>query len=120
MLANPAQSRGPYNLPPGGRDVERVTYNPMADARPDAAEFNPDRAEDLEDRKTARSDETGQVPRVDDLLSSTTDEERNVCDKTHGNRVDAYKQEREAGRLMQESGTDQADQDAEIGRAAGY
>ncbi|EMD34159.1 hypothetical protein CERSUDRAFT_98087 [Gelatoporia subvermispora B] len=140
MPVNPSQSRGPYNLPPGGRDVDSVTYNPMADARPDAAEFDPDHADDLqpvgargaanqatgrnfgqEDTETAQSDKTGQIPRgeVDDLLSSTTKEERNVAGKTRGNRVDAYKQEREVDRFMQDNGLEDADQDIEIGRATG-
>ena len=56
---------------------------------------------------------------VDDLLSGTTDEERNVGSKTRGKRVDAYKQERQVDQLMQESGIGDADQDIEIGRATG-
>ncbi|KAJ8456788.1 hypothetical protein ONZ51_g11917 [Trametes cubensis] len=134
------QSRGPYNMPPADRDVDGLTYNPQADARPDNAAFdestNPDtqpvaaRGADnqptyrnfrAEDDEAAFSEKTGQIPRgeVDDLMSSTTQEERDVQGRTRGKKVDAYKQERELDQFFDESGISSADQDVEIGRATG-
>ncbi|KAI9057206.1 hypothetical protein FKP32DRAFT_1598306 [Trametes sanguinea] len=134
------QSRGPYNMPPADRNVDGLTYNAQADARPDNAAFdestNPDihpvgaRGADnqptyrdyrAEDKETARSDETGQIPRseVDDLLSSTTQDERDVSGRTRGKKVDAYKQERELDQFLDDAGISGADQDVEIGRATG-
>lgn len=81
-MVNPTQSRGPYNLPPAGRDVDNLTYNPQADARPDNAAFDDTTDPEIhpvgargadnqptyrdagkEDTETARSDETGRIPR---------------------------------------------------------
>ncbi|CDO75793.1 hypothetical protein BN946_scf184934.g8 [Trametes cinnabarina] len=134
------QSRGPYNMPPADRDVDNMTYNPQADARPDNAAFdestNPDihpvgaRGADTqptyrdyrkEDKETAHSDETGQIPRseVDDLLSSVSQDERDVSGRTRGKKVDAYKQERDVDQFLDEAGISSAEQDVEIGRATG-
>ncbi|KZT67402.1 hypothetical protein DAEQUDRAFT_729035 [Daedalea quercina L-15889] len=33
-------SKGPYNLPPGERGVDDLTYNPQADAHPDNAAYD--------------------------------------------------------------------------------
>ena len=79
-MVNP--SKGPYNLPAPNREVDSLTYTPQADAHHDNAAFdestNPDihpvgaRGADnqptyrdyrAEDKETARSDETGQIPR---------------------------------------------------------
>lgn len=81
-MVNPVQSRGPYNLPPAGRDVDSLTYNPQADARPDNAEFNDtsdpgmhpvgargadnqptNRDHRKEDLETELSDDTGRIPK---------------------------------------------------------
>ena len=56
---------------------------------------------------------------VDDLLSSTLPGERDVSGYTRGNRVDAYKQERDLDRAFEETGVADADQDIEIGAASG-
>ena len=56
---------------------------------------------------------------VDDLLSSTTEEERNVSGRTRGNRVDAYQQERNLDRVFDETGLSDAQQDIEITAATG-
>ena len=144
-------------MPPADRNVDGLTYNPQADARPDNAAFdestNPDiqpvaaRGADnqptyrnfrAEDDEAASSEKTGQIPRgtylqapcsvlvaycstgeVDDLMSSTTQEERDVQGRTRGKKVDAYKQERELDQFFDESGISSADQDVEIGRATG-
>ena len=69
-------------MPPVDREVDSLTYNPMADARPDNADFNDDNDTDRdlvgalcwnnqpafrgyegEDAETARSDQTGKIPR---------------------------------------------------------
>ncbi|KAI9000512.1 hypothetical protein BD414DRAFT_471860 [Trametes punicea] len=134
------QSRGPYNMPPGDRNVDDLTYNPQGDARPDNAAFddntNPDvqpvgargadnqptyRDYQKEDQETARSEETGQIPRseVDDLLSSSSQDERDVSGRTRGKKVDAFKQERDVDRFLDETGISSAQQDVEIGRATG-
>ena len=76
------QSKGPYNLPPANRDVDNLTYNPQADARPDNAAFDDNTNPDMhpvgargadnqptyrdyrkEDMETAQSDDTGRIPR---------------------------------------------------------
>ncbi|KAI0329091.1 hypothetical protein GY45DRAFT_1354742 [Cubamyces sp. BRFM 1775] len=134
------QSRGPYNMPPADRNVDGMTYNPQADARPDNAAFdettNPDsqpvgaRGADnqptyrdyrAEDKEAERSERSGQIPRgeVDDLLSSTTQDEMDVQGRTRGNKVDAYKQERDLDQFLDEAGITGAEQDVEIGRATG-
>ncbi|KAI0649329.1 hypothetical protein C8Q79DRAFT_950000 [Trametes meyenii] len=134
------QSRGPYNLPAGNRDVDSLTYNPQADAGPDNAAFDEStdagiqpvgaRGADIqptyrdyqgEDLDTERSEQTGQIPRgeVEDLLSSTTQDERDLSVRTRGKKVDAYKQERDLDQSFEETGLADADQDVEIGRATG-
>ncbi|RPD61161.1 hypothetical protein L226DRAFT_612867 [Lentinus tigrinus ALCF2SS1-7] len=139
-MVNSSQSRGPYNLPPGQREVDNMTYNPMADARPDNAAFDEDTDPDMhpvgargadnqptlrdyqkEDREAERSEETGTIPRgeVDELLSNTADDERNVRGYTRGNRVDAFKQERALDRAFDETGVSDAQPDVEIGAAVG-
>lgn len=76
------ESRGPYNLPPANREVDNLTYNAQADARPDSAEFNDNTNPDVqpvgargadnqptnrdyagEDREAEMSDETGRIPK---------------------------------------------------------
>ncbi|KAI0710112.1 hypothetical protein C8Q76DRAFT_769850 [Earliella scabrosa] len=134
------ESRGPYNMPPANREVDSLTYNPQADARPDSAEFNENTNSDMhpigargadnqptyrdyqaEDLEAEVSDQTGRIPKseVDDLLSSTTEEERNVSGRTRGNRVDAYQQERNLDRVFDETGLSDAQQDIEITAATG-
>ena len=75
-------SRGPYNMPPANRDVDNLTYNPQADARPDNAAFddssNPDmhpvgargadnqptyRDFNQEDLEAEQSEKSQQIPR---------------------------------------------------------
>lgn len=75
-------SRGPYNLPSGGGDVDSMTYNPQADARMDNAAFDENADPEMqpvgvrgansqqtardfeqEDRDTERSEQIGQIPR---------------------------------------------------------
>lgn len=56
---------------------------------------------------------------VDDLLASSDPAERDVSGYTRGNRVDAYKQEREVDRALDEAGITDADQDVEISAAVG-
>ncbi|KAI0711938.1 hypothetical protein C8T65DRAFT_608266 [Cerioporus squamosus] len=139
-MVNPSQSRGPYNLPPGDRKVDNMTYNPQADARPDNAAYDDDTYGDMhpvgargaanqptnrdyqkEDRETEHSEKTGTIPKgeVDELMSSTTNDERNVSSYTRGNRVDAYKQERAVDSLFDESGVLNDEKDVEIGAATG-
>ncbi|KAH9936054.1 hypothetical protein B0H21DRAFT_699044 [Amylocystis lapponica] len=135
--------RGPYNLPPADRDVDDLTYNPQADARPDNAAFDPDTTDPRshpigargannqptsvdagrEDRQAAQSERTGRIPRgeANDLMDNMSDEERNVGQgRTRGNKVDAYKQERGIDNALEQSGISSADQDVEIGAATGY
>ena len=156
-MVNASQSRGAYNLPPGERDVDDRTYNPTAEFGTDKADYNVDADSDMhlvgarggsnqptfrdyegEDAETARSDQTGQIPRgmirrrqltcmsdlcivgeVEDLLSSATDEERNVSSYTRGNRVDAFKQERDIDRAFDDAGISEGQQDVEINAAVG-
>ncbi|PCH42140.1 hypothetical protein WOLCODRAFT_89643 [Wolfiporia cocos MD-104 SS10] len=139
-MVNPAQSRGPYNLPAGNRDVDDMTYNPQADARPDNAAFDETTDPSIhpvgargasnqptyrdarkEDYETEKSDFTGKIPRgeVDDLLGSATEGERNVSGRTRGNKVDAYKQERNVDRFFDQTGLSSAEQDVEIDAATG-
>lgn len=158
-MVHSSQTRSAYNLPPGQREVDAASYNPMADARSDNADYEEDRDADLhlvgargandqptfrdyqrEDREAEQSEQTGSIPRgksaahcltsedsdithfsgeVDDLLSSTTEEERNVGSYTRGNRVDAYKQERAIDRAFDEAGVANAEQDVEISAAVG-
>ncbi|KAI0768125.1 hypothetical protein BD413DRAFT_664690 [Trametes elegans] len=134
------KSRGPYNMPPANRDVDNLTYNPQADARPDNAAFDESSNPDLqpvgargadnqptyrdykrEDAETERSEQTGQIPRgeVDDLLSSINQDGAGISGRTRGVKVDAYKQERDVDRLLDETGIADAEQDVEIGRATG-
>ncbi|KAI0749495.1 hypothetical protein C8Q80DRAFT_1269367 [Daedaleopsis nitida] len=140
MVVKDTDSRGPYNLPPANHEVDKLTYNPQADARPDSAEFNPDTDSELhsvgargasnqptyrdhqtEDRETEESDATGRIPKreINDLLSSATDDERSVSSYTRGNRVDAFKQEREMDRAFDESGVADEEQEIEITAATG-
>ena len=140
-------SRGPYNLPSGGGDVDSMAYNPQADARMDNAAFDENADPEMqpvgvrgtnsqqtardfeqEDRETGRSEQIGQIPRrahhpltvvwhpctdvlveyvpgeVDDLLSSSTADERDVSGYTRGRNVDAYKQERNIDRAFDDAG----------------
>ncbi|KAI0360059.1 hypothetical protein OH77DRAFT_1419454 [Trametes cingulata] len=134
------QSRGPYNMPPANRDVDDLTYNPQADARPDNAAFDDNTDPSIhpvgargadnqptyrdfqkEDMETERSEQTGQIPKseVDELLSTTSPEERDVSGRTRGKKVDAFKQERDVDRFLDETGISTAEQDVEIGRATG-
>ncbi|KAI0671534.1 hypothetical protein C8Q78DRAFT_991162 [Trametes maxima] len=134
------QSRGPYNMPAGNRDVDNLTYNPQADARPDNAAFDEStdsgiqpvgargadnqltyRDYQAEDLDTERSEQTGQIPRgeVEDLLSSAAQDERGLSGRTRGKKVDAYKQERELDQSFEEAGLADADPDVKIGRATG-
>ena len=53
------------------------------------------------------------------MLSSATAEEKSAFG-TRGKRVDAYKQDREVDRMLEESGISNADQNVEIGAASGY
>ena len=79
-----------------------------------------------EDLETERSDQTGKIPKgslrlcwrtcrycllmsalpgeVDELLSNTTEEERNASGRTRGVNVDAWKQERELDQAFNERG----------------
>jgi len=135
-----APAKGPYNLPPGERGVDNLAYNPMADARPDNAAYDEGTNDDLhpvgargadnqpsfrnagkEDLETDRSDATGRIPRseVNDLLDSATGDERNAQGRTRGNKVDAFRQERDLDRAFDGSGVANADQDIEIGAATG-
>ena len=59
------------------------------------------------------------IGEVEDLLASTLPGERDVSGYTRGKRVDAYKQERELDRAMEESGELTGDQDVEITAAVG-
>ncbi|KAH9928338.1 uncharacterized protein B0H18DRAFT_1084509 [Fomitopsis serialis] len=134
-----ASAKGPYNLPPGERGVDNLTYNPMADASPDNAAYegtNDDfhsvgargadnqpsfRDAGKEDLETERSDATGRIPRseVNELLDSATSDERNAQGRTRGNKVDAFRQERDLDRAFDESGVADADQDIEVGATTG-
>ena len=81
-MVKETQSRGAYNLPPAGRDVDDLTYNPMADSRLDDAAFDDETDPDIhglggrggdnqptgrnyrqEDMETAQSAEVGTIPR---------------------------------------------------------
>jgi len=135
-------SKGPYNLPPAGRDVDSATYNPQADARSDNAAFDPNEyPEDAqpvgargatnqptnvdynrEDREAEESELTGRVSKreVNDLVDDTTDAERNVSGRTRGVQNDAYKPSRNLDRAFVETGLADAEQDVEISNAVGH
>ena len=92
------ESRGPYNMPPANREVDSLTYNPQADARPDSAEFNEHTNPDMhpigargadnqptyrdyqaEDLEAEVSDQTGRIPKSEWLHIA-----RNRCVLTIG------------------------------------
>lgn len=52
-------------------------------------------------------------------MDSATSDERNVQGRTRGNKVDAYRQERNLDQALGESGVLDAEQDIEIGAATG-
>ncbi|KAH9831661.1 uncharacterized protein C8Q71DRAFT_881868 [Rhodofomes roseus] len=133
-------SKGPYNLPPGERGVDNLSYNPQADARPDNAAFDESTNPELhpvgargannqatfrdygkEDFETERSEATGRIPKgeVNDLLGSATGDERNASGYTRGKKVDAFRQERDLDRAFDETGISNAGQDIEVGSATG-
>ena len=56
---------------------------------------------------------------VNDLMDGATSDERNVQGRTRGNKVDAYRQERNLDQALGESGVLDAEQDIEIGAATG-
>ncbi|KAI0077876.1 hypothetical protein K474DRAFT_1684043 [Panus rudis PR-1116 ss-1] len=133
-------SKSPYNMTAAGRDVDSAAYNPQADARSDNAAFDPERDPESmhpvgargagqlptgrdhakEDMETEMSDATGRIPKaeIDDLLSSTTEEERSATG-TRGKKVDAWKQEKDLDKFMKQQGLADAVQDVEIGNAVG-
>ena len=92
------ESRGPHNMPPANREVDSLTYNPQADARPDSAEFNENTNPDMhpigargadnqptyrdyqaEDLEAEVSDQTGRIPKSEWLHIA-----RNRCELTIG------------------------------------
>ncbi|PSR89000.1 hypothetical protein PHLCEN_2v4962 [Hermanssonia centrifuga] len=135
-------SRSPYKLPPGERDADKVTYNPMADDRVDSDEFDPEEDTERqpigargadneptrrhfakEDMETARSDATGRIPKseVAELVSSAGEDTSGLNPSgTRGIRVDAWKQDKEMDKMYVESGLADAVQDVEIKRGTGY
>ncbi|KAH9856532.1 hypothetical protein C2E23DRAFT_856852 [Lenzites betulinus] len=110
------QSRSPRKSSGNADDA----YNPQLDARGDdpfsdstdgargAAGQTTNRDYSQEDKETEKSEHSGQIPRreVDDLKSSSTEEERNVSSYTQGIKVDAYKQEREMDRIFEDPDVD--------------
>ncbi|KDQ51859.1 hypothetical protein JAAARDRAFT_198733 [Jaapia argillacea MUCL 33604] len=131
---------GPYNLPRTDRDADDAAYNPQADALVDSAGFDDstdpeavsvaprgadNQATNLnaakEDREAERSEASGRVTRgeVDALRSDLAPEEKNVKGKTRGKKVDAYRQERDVDRALEETGVDPGEQDVEISAADG-
>lgn len=52
-------------------------------------------------------------------MNNSTDEERNMQGRTRGKKVDAYRQERDLDRALDESGALGDEQDIEIGAATG-
>ena len=85
-------SKGPYNLPPGERGVDNLTYNPQADARPDNAAFDDNTNPDIqpigargadnqpafrnfaqEDKEAAQSDASRQIPQSESMRPSGDD-----------------------------------------------
>ena len=52
-------------------------------------------------------------------MDATTNEERNVQGRTRGNKVDAFRQERDLDQALGESGVLDAEQDIEISAATG-
>ncbi|EIN09728.1 hypothetical protein PUNSTDRAFT_133501 [Punctularia strigosozonata HHB-11173 SS5] len=74
-----------------------------------------------EDRETAKSEETGTVSKseIDSLKADQYPDEQNVEGRTRGIKVDAFKQEREMDKFLDEQGITDADQDVEISKASG-
>ncbi|EPT01720.1 hypothetical protein FOMPIDRAFT_41334 [Fomitopsis schrenkii] len=134
-------SKKPYGPPPGEPGVDNLTYNPQADARSDNAAFDDNfngsdmhpvgargadnqptsRNAGQEDREAEQSENSRQIPRseVNELMNNSTDEERNMQGRTRGKKVDAYRQERDLDRALDESGALGDEQDIEIGAATG-
>lgn len=124
------QSRSPRKSSGNADDA----YNPQVDARgddpfsdsTDGAGQTTNRDYNQEDKETEKSERSGQIPRskqrsnynnciythvcftgeVDDLKSSSTEEERNVSGYTRGIKVDAYKQEREMDHIFEDPDVD--------------
>ncbi|EKM58063.1 uncharacterized protein PHACADRAFT_182452 [Phanerochaete carnosa HHB-10118-sp] len=133
--------KDPYNLPPNTeRGVDQTTFSPRAIADSDNANYRPEIDDDRqlvgargadnqptfrkfarEDQQTERSDATGHIPQgeVDDLLSSAPDGIKGISGRTRGAKVDAWKQDREVDRYMNDTELTDEEQDVEIGRATG-
>lgn len=97
-------------------------FSDSTDGARGAAGQTTNRDYNQEDKETEKSERSGQIPRskrrsnyddciythifftgeVDDLKSSSTEEERNVSGYTRGIKVDAYKQEREMDRIFED------------------
>ena len=58
------------------------------------------------------------IAEINDLLDSTTQEERDVSGRTRGMQNDAFKSEREMEQALVISGIADADEDTEIGQAS--
>ncbi len=115
------QSRGSHNTASANQDD--MEYHPQTGGASGNAAYDDNLDYKKEDRETKRSEQSGQIPRsefraqpaceqflicisgeVDDLLSSSTEEERDVSGYTRGVDVDAYKQERDMDRELGQTG----------------
>ncbi|OJT04854.1 hypothetical protein TRAPUB_4426 [Trametes pubescens] len=98
------QSRGSHNTASANQDD--IEYHPQTGGASGNAAYDDNLDYKKEDRETKRSEQSGQIPRreVDDLLSSSTEEERDVSGYTRGVDVDAYKQERDMDRELGQTG----------------
>ncbi|EIW57374.1 uncharacterized protein TRAVEDRAFT_108294, partial [Trametes versicolor FP-101664 SS1] len=96
-------------------------YKPQSGGASGNAAYDDDLDYKKEDHETKRSEQSGQIPNreVDDLLSSTTEEERDVSGYTRGVDVDAYKQEREMDRQLGQTGVIDDEEDVDVDRSTG-
>lgn len=128
------QSRG-HNTASANQDDK--AYKPQSGGASGNAAYDDDLDYKKEDHETKRSEQSGQIPNsefsifargrlliyisgeVDDLLSSTTEEERDVSGYTRGVDVDAYKQEREMDRQLGQTGVIDDEEDVDVDRSTG-
>ena len=113
--------------------LDNAAFDPDSDKQSISARGATTRDFEKEDLETERSDQTGTIPKgsfcwsqctcqcwllmyippgeVDDLLSNTTEEERNASGRTRGIDVDAWKQERELDQAFNERGLADSEED---------
>ena len=113
--------------------LDNAAFDPDSDKQSISARGATTRDFEKEDLETERSDKTGTIPKgsfcwsqctrqcwllmyippgeVDELLSNTTEEERNASGRTRGVDVDAWKQERELDQAFNERGLADSEED---------